>query len=117
MAQDNAPIKHTCPIIDSIIAEMESAKGEAEYILKNKNEDSEIEARAIIVALESAIGIIEDVRTANSTLREWGNDEYERAEEAEKREAEALREIEDLKDRILELKDNIEELSEKAYAI
>ena len=107
---DNAPIGHTCPIIDSVIGKMESAKNEADYISKHPEEDSIEEANTILGELIDAIKEIEDVRSANSELRDWGNEEYNRAEEAEGERDEAIKDKEYLQEEIDELKAKIEEL-------
>jgi len=110
MARDNAPIGNTCPTINEVISNMESAKGEAEYIRKNKDEDSTEEANTIISELESAINDMENIRNDNVELRQWGNDEYERAESAESDRDDAIRDKEYLQEEIDELKQKIEEL-------
>lgn len=107
---DNAPIGHTCPIIDNVIGKMESAKNEADYISKHPEEDSSEEANTILGELVDAIKEIEDVRSANSELRDWGNEEYNRAEEAEGERDEAIRDKEYLQEEIGELKAKIEEM-------
>lgn len=110
---DKAPVGNTCPIIDSVISYMDSAKGEAEYIKANPEEDSTNEAVNIISELASAISEIENVRDANVELRQWGNDEYERADEAEGERGDAIRDKEYLEDEIEQLKARIEELEEE----
>ena len=107
---DNAPIGHTCPIIDNVIGKMESAKNEAEYIFKHPEEDSSEEANTILGEMVDAIKEIEDVRSANSELRDWGNEEYSRAEEAEGERDEAIKDKEYLQEEIDELKAKIEKL-------
>jgi chromosome segregation ATPase len=107
---DNAPIRHTCPIIDNVIGKMESAKYEAECISEHSEEDSSEYANTIRGELIDAINEIEDVRSANSELRAWGNEECNRAEEAEGERDEAIRDKEYLQEEIDELKAKIEEL-------
>ena len=107
---DNAPIGHTCPIIDNVISRMESSKEEADYISLHPEEDSSEEANTISNEIKIAILEIEDVRSANSELRDWGNEEYSRAEEAEKERDEAIRDKEYLQEEIDELKAEIKEL-------
>lgn len=110
MNYDNAPIGNTCPIIDNVIGKMDVAKDEAEYISNHPEEDSSDEANNILAELTDAIKEIEVVRNANSELRSWGNEEYNRAEEAEKERDEAIRDKEYLQEEIDELKSKIEEL-------
>ena len=108
---DNAPIGYTCPIINSVIDRMKLAKNEADYISKHsQEEDSTGGASIILEELSNAIEEIEDVRSANSELRDWGNEEYNRAEEVERERDEAIRDKEYLQEEIDELKVKIEEL-------
>ena len=58
----------------------------------------------------NAIAEIEEVRDANSSLREWGNEEYNRAEEAEEERDQAIRDKECLEEETEELRAKVEEL-------
>jgi polyhydroxyalkanoate synthesis regulator phasin len=96
---DNAPIGHTCPKIDSVISIIHSVYTSSEEM--SRQEYTEFEK------------LMEEIRSANSTLREWGNEHYERSEEMEKdydytkdRLADAESEIFDLKKEIKELENN-----------
>jgi hypothetical protein len=111
MSRDNAPINNTCPVIDNIIGLMESARNEADYIKANPEEDSTEESGIILDELFDAIKGMEDIRDANSELREWGNAEYERADNAESERDDAIREKEYLQEEIEGLKAEIEELN------
>lgn len=57
---DNAPIGHTCPIIDNVIGKMETAKNEAEYLLKQTDIDVNEEANSI---LGEMIDTIKEIQT------------------------------------------------------
>jgi hypothetical protein len=94
MSRDNAPIGNTCPSIDAIIGTMEQAKDEAVYIHNNAEGDFLDSANEIIFQLEQAIKEMENIRDANSLLREWGNEQYERADEIQEKLDDALRDIE-----------------------
>jgi chromosome segregation ATPase len=101
--------------------------GEAEYILKHPLEDSTQEANTILGKLDDAISDMENIRSDNQKLREWGNDEYNRAEyaESERDEAEterdeaeaerykAVKKCEDLEIETDNLKAQIEELQKQ----
>jgi hypothetical protein len=117
MARDNAPITHTCPAIDAIIGLMKYARGEAEYITKYPEEDNTAEARTIIDKLNEAINDMENVRSDNAELRDWGNEEYYRADYAEGERDDALRENELLQDENEELKAKIKELENELSAV
>ena len=68
MAYDNAPVGNTCPTIDEVIAFIDS-------IVPDENLERQ--------EIEHIKNLIEDIRSANSQLREWGNDNHERAETLE----------------------------------
>lgn len=80
----SAPVKHTCPDIDKVIKWIRDCEGEEidKYFIKN-----------IVVDLE-------ELREANSKLRNWGESLEEELHEA------ALR-IDDLENTIEELKETI----------
>lgn len=105
---DCAPVKPTCPIINGIIDNMEAAKNEAEYLMKNLSGDYSEYARVAFEELHTAIVDIELVRDANSELRDWGNEQFERAEYAEKELELAQIEVEELKEELEYLKEQLE---------
>lgn len=99
MRNDAAPIGHTCPMIDDII-----------YFIKDIEwDDQEIDLQK---ESEKALNILEKIRSANSTLREWGNEQYQRAEEAEKEVDYYKDRVSILEDEIADLKKQIEELEQ-----
>lgn len=108
----NAPIGYTCHTIDDIIGRMESAKYEAEYIYGNPEEvilNKEL-SEEIIKLLQEAIEKMEDIRIDNITLRDWGDEEYNRAENLEGEKYNLQKEKEDLLLEIEDLKQEIEDL-------
>ncbi len=68
MARDNAPVRNTCPQIDE-------AQGMANKAISAMD--------AATDWLKDLVKACEDLRRENEQLREWGNAEYNRAEEAE----------------------------------
>ena len=64
---DNAPVGHTCPLIDSVISFIEN---------NTDNEVPEIEVKAII-------DVLEKIRSTNDSLRTWGNELYKEKEDME----------------------------------
>lgn len=84
MARDNAPVPHTCPVIDEVISAIDSVDWEETFWNKTY-----------------LIKRMEDIRSANASLREWGN---ERQDDCEK-----------LEDKIEELECKIESLSDEIY--
>ena len=98
--RDNAPVSHTCPKIDDVINTLNEIYISEEPI-----------SRGELASIESTM---EKIRKDNSALRDWGNEEYERAEENEKDRdyykdlAEKYEnEISDLKQEIRELHENV----------
>jgi len=74
---DNAPIKNTCPIINDVVRIFESFKSD----IKITDDD---DLPDFIADCDNGLSILEDIRTANQTLRDWGNEECTRANELEK---------------------------------
>jgi len=62
---DNAPVGNTCPTIDEVLTFIDS-------IIPDEN----LEPQEIHHIKE----LMEDIRSANVQLREWGNEAHERAE-------------------------------------
>jgi peptidoglycan hydrolase CwlO-like protein len=99
MARDNAPIKNTCPIIDDVVRYVD---GFYKDFATEYNESD----------FKDVYSILEHIRNANSTLRDWGNEEYERANELEKQVDELDKENTNLKSDIKYLEDRVKELEE-----
>lgn len=100
---DNAPIGNTCPIIDEVIGIIEDPiwdeENEDELHLKNR--------------FSEALKLMEDIRSANSTLREWGNERDKDAEYWEKEFDDAKRDNDDLKSQIKDLEEEINGLQQE----
>jgi hypothetical protein len=91
---DNAPIGHTCPKIDAVISYLKSIKFDSALDVYELNlEESE---------RDEVIELMEVIRAANSTLRDWGNQECKEKEEFEEERDELAKEVEELKQRMLE---------------
>jgi len=85
--RDNAPVGNTCPKIDEVI----SLISQMDYEFTDEdNEDKKQKESAANVLLEQ-------IRSDNSQLREWGNAEYLRAEENERERDDLLKQVETLK--------------------
>ena len=95
MPRDNAPIKNTCPIIDDVVRYVDD--------WRNRYSDDESESE-----FKDALSILEDIRSANSTLRDWGNEEYKRAEDLEKERDELQKENERLQSDITYLQSEMQ---------
>lgn len=80
---DYAPIGNTCPMIDEVVSFLNG--------IQWNEEEADLKSQAI-----QALEILEKIRNANSTLREWGNEEFKEKEYFEK-------EISQLQSRVLEL--------------
>ena len=104
-----APIKHTCPDIDSVIKKVKVALVAADkgYRMTDKDSVENDLFYEIDSALSGVEDEMEDLRTANATLREWGEEmegKYsdwettaheleDRVEQLEKENAELLKDI------------------------
>lgn len=70
----SAPVKHTCPDIDRAIKQVNSAIKSAYDGQKRheKRTDDWYDYHEIVSDLEGLEGALEDLRSANTFLREWG---------------------------------------------
>lgn len=94
--KDNAPIGQTCPMIDSVLSRIGMIY-----------QDDEPISKADLAELEA---LMEKIRSANSTLRDWGNEQYNLAMDYEEELDEERRKNEDLARRIASLEDTIKDL-------
>ncbi len=93
MARDNAPVSHTCPMIDEVISALESLNwDDCSWYMKD------------------VIDIMEKIREANDKLRCWGNEKHEECEELEDRISELQLSIEDRDSEISDYIDTIDGL-------
>lgn len=100
MARDNAPVPHTCPMIDEIISAIDSVDWTDTYWDK-----------------KDLIETMEKIRKANNSLRNWGNDKHTECEQLEDQINDLEkdmkykdREIEGLVDEIKDLKHEVSKL-------
>lgn len=100
---DNAPIGHTCPIIDDVITQIHSLYLSSEAMSKPEYTSFEI--------------LMEKIRSANTTLREWGNEQCNLAQEYENDLDNEKRKGEDLQDEVDSLKSEIKELEKQLSEI
>lgn len=73
-------VAFTCPTIDSIIKSINTAIKNAEYGIKKEDLTSFTD---VISELEGLESMLEDVRSANSTLRDWGEEQYQKVNDLE----------------------------------
>ena len=81
---DNAPVGHTCPLIDRVISFLDSI--DCEEVHPND--------------IKTYINVLEEIRSANDQLRTWGNELYKEKEDIE---SDYEYEIKELKGRIDDL--------------
>lgn len=108
---DNAPIGNTCPIIDEVLTYVEDLSNNLKYIPRGEQEDFK-------GSVDRINKLMEDIRDANSTLREWGNEQHNEKEDYEREKDAAELTVEELKDDIKSLNDDIESIAvEKDVAL
>ncbi|CAH2910736.1 MAG: hypothetical protein CPSOU_1842 [uncultured Paraburkholderia sp.] len=104
--RDNALIGHTCPDIDAIIATLSGVADRLSAIadqldcpaLTDLVEDLHTQSANVQQVFDGRRSPLEELRSANETLRNWGNKECERADDAEA-EVKSLRaEVRELED-------------------
>lgn len=75
MIQRDEPVRNTCPIIDKLIKQINSIERELKYLKSFELEENisssidEIEGNIYDFEYD-----LEQLRSANSSLRDWGND-------------------------------------------
>jgi cell division protein FtsB len=104
MARDNAPVPHTCPMIDEIISAIDSVDWEETYWTK-----------------KDLIETMEKIRKANDSLRSWGNDLHDDLEKLEKQSQSDYIDLEnkneDLTAEIESLKSEVSKLEDELSAV
>lgn len=98
--KNRVQVGYTCPTINSVISKMESAINELNYLKRCPSEHIYDSTEEGISCLKDAIEEMEDIRRANSELRDWGNEECE--------------EKNNLKDKLFDLELKCEYLEETA---
>ena len=102
--RDNAPVGNTCPDIDAIISTLSGVADRLEEVagqidspaLSAQVDDLETQAANLRQIFEGRSSPLEELRSANESLRNWGNKECARADDVEQ-------EIKELRDEIREL--------------
>lgn len=107
------PVKHTCPDIDYCLGELRVIRDGIAWVSKNTDTDVDSEIRAI----DNLDSGLEQLRSSNAALREWGTEEANRVDELESQldESEsALKDLQESSDReIADLKKDVEQLTEQ----
>ena len=72
----SAPVKHTCPDIDKLIKMLKDIQREANYGMKchDKKSDDFERYKNIEWYIDDIVGELENLRSANHELREWGEE-------------------------------------------
>jgi len=104
MSRDKSPVPYTCPKINEVISAIQTIEWPDNSWWTS----------------ESLINIMEDIRTANHALREWGNEKTGECDDLENEIFDLkssvktyTNEIEDLKDIIIELQIEMQKFIQK----
>jgi len=97
-----APIKNTCPDIDKYIKWIKAALVKERDLSRMNEKDVFDSAVSMSNELEECIGYLENMRTSNGELRDWGTGLEEELHQA-------ATEISNLEDKVAELEQKIEE--------
>ena len=101
--RDNSPVPHTCPKINEVINFIKSIHWDLE------DEDEayfDNEGKLIL-------DVLEEIRSANDSLRTWGNELYQEKDDLEDERDDLNRIIEGLQSDISDLKDENDNLSDE----
>jgi chromosome segregation ATPase len=100
--RDEAPVGNTCPLIDSVISLIDN--------LSNYDITDDDEKKDMLHDVKVANDILEEIRSANSSLRDWGNELYSDKEDLEKENNLLKGEISDLSNEVENYKGEVKEL-------
>lgn len=81
------PVRNTCPLIDRVIEDIERVRNEMQNMADSIYEHSNMQVVESLINWQSRLNVdskLEELRSANSALRDWGNDllnEYDELEE------------------------------------
>lgn len=103
MRKDNSYVPQTCPMIDQVIRMVNHAANSEEPM--SGSENNEIEK------------LMENIRSANSDLRDWGNGKYNEAYEFEKDNDSLKDQVSELEQEIKRLKEEVKDLEEQLSAV
>lgn len=88
--RDNAPVPHTCPKIDEVISAIKSVEwGDNSFWDETR-----------------LVELMEEIRSANDSLRTWGNEKHKECDELQDQ-------VSDYEQKICELSSIIEEFEEQ----
>ncbi len=109
------PVKNTCPDIDSIISTITAICKQMESCNDEDKKDALLECISNWKADLESIGVgrrsvLEELRSANAALRDWGNEMYNDAESLESERDDFERKYEEEKEKVSKLEDEVEEL-------
>ncbi len=124
---DREPVGHTCPDVDGVISAVSRVSDMCDMENFASKEDAEDTLNRMIDALHCVRPAMERLRTNNSTLREWGNQEAGRVDEletellhseskldsAKQRRDELLGEVSVLHERVRDLESEVHSLREE----
>lgn len=102
MRKDNSYVPQTCPMIDRVIR-IVCDTGNSEDPLSG-SEIKEVET------------LMEKIRSANSDLRDWGNEKYDEAYQFEKDNDQLKDQVSELEEEVKRLKKEVSELEEQLSA-
>jgi len=83
MGHQREPIKNTCPDIDKYIKWIKMSIVDDRDLQRMDEKDLLETVSSMSSQLFECIGYLEELRSSNSTLREWGISESERVDELE----------------------------------
>lgn len=107
----SAPVRHTCPDIDKVINGIQQAINNADKgkDICEKKSDEWLYFEEIIDSLYRMTDILEELRTSNGSLRDWGHELEKEVSEAQNNEANIQHELENAKSQIQNLEcDNMD---------
>jgi chromosome segregation ATPase len=101
--RDNAPVGNTCPMIDDVVSHIDNIVGQSAEGWENYTTNEG----------ELAKGLMEKIRSANDSLRTWGNEMCQERDEFEKENDYNLARIKELELEVSNYTDENKELKQE----
>lgn len=110
------PVKNTCPDIDRIISTITSICKQMDSCSEKDEKQTLLDSISDWASDLSSIGVgrwnqLEDLRNANSSLRDWGNEMYNDAENLEREKDQFESMYEEEKQKVASLEEQLDNLT------
>jgi uncharacterized coiled-coil DUF342 family protein len=94
------PVGNTCPLIDRVLEFLNHIEFDDQDDFNGKD-------------IDENIALLEEIRDANSKLRDWGNENAKQADELEEERNDLQKKVKELEEEVEDYKNEIEDLEKQ----